>query len=131
MSLFWQALFGALMAAVLCVMLGSQGKDISLLLGVAVCAMILVCAVSYLEPMVELIESLRELCGLEPEFMSIILKVVGVGLVAELAALICADAGNAALGRAVELLAASAVLWLCIPLITALMELIQQMTGEL
>jgi hypothetical protein len=47
-----------------------------------------------------------------------------------LAGLICTDAGNGALGKALQLLTGAVILWLSIPLIQALIELLSEMLGE-
>ena len=129
MTLFWQAVACALIAAVLCTVLSAQGKDMTLLLTLGAAAMVLLAAVRFLEPVVELAQTLRSAGELDPELLQTILKAVGLGLVVELASLICADAGNSALARAVEMVGAAAILWLSIPMMTTLLELVQQMAG--
>lgn len=130
MTAYLNAVAGVLIAAVLGVVLSRQGKDISLLLSLAVCCMVLLVAVRYLEPVMEFLDTLATLSNLDSDLMNTMLKVVGIGLIAELASLICADSGNSAMGKAVEFLAAGAVLWLSIPMMTTLLELIQQIVGQ-
>lgn len=77
-----------------------------------------------------LIETLKDTAQLDSDLFQTILKAVGIGLIGELASLICADSGNAALGKTVEILTAGVILWLSIPLMTALLELVQQMVGS-
>ena len=129
MELFWQAVACALIAVILCAVLSSRGKDFSLLLGLTVCAMVLLGAVHLLKPVIELIETLKDAGQLDDDLLQTVLKAVGIGLIGELAAQICSDAGSSALGKAVETLTAAAILWLSIPLMTMLLELVQQMAG--
>lgn len=129
MELFWQAMACALIAVILCTVLSSKGKDMTLLLTLTGCCMVLLAAVHFLEPVVEFVQTLRKIGQLDYDLMETILKAVGIGLIGELASMICADAGNSALARAVELAAASAILWLSIPLLTSLLDLIRQMAG--
>ena len=131
MNTFLQAVALALMAVVLCLTLSGHRKDITILLSLAACCMVLLAAVRYLEPVVALVQNLSEACSIDADYIAVILKAVGIGLIAEIASLICSDGGNSGLGRAVEMLATAAVLWLAVPLVTAVLELIQQMTGEL
>ena len=56
---------------------------------------------------------------------------VGIGLVVEMGSLICADAGNSALGKTLQILGAIAVLWLSIPLINSLIALLEQILGDI
>ena len=131
MDTLFQVCAGAVLAVVLMALLRKQGSDLALLLSVAACVLVLLCAVRYLQPVIAFFEKLQSSVGIDPTLMSILLKAVALGLIAEITALICADAGNSALGKAVQILAAVGMLWLSIPLMTRLLELVQQMTGEL
>ena len=48
----------------------------------------------------------------------------------EITSLICTDAGNAALGKSVQILATCGILWLSIPLFTSLIDLLNKILGE-
>lgn len=127
---FWQGAAAVLLAVILVLALGKQGKEAGLLLSLAVCCMLAVLAISYLEPVVALVQRLQDMTGLDSGMLQILLKAVGIGIIGEIASLICADSGNAALGKALQLLSAAVILWLSIPLIEALLELLQEMLGE-
>lgn len=131
MTAYLQAVAGALVAVILCVVLSRQGKDLSLLLGMAVCCMVLVAAFGYFSPVLEFMQTLRQTAQLEDNLFHVVLKAVGIGLTAQVASLICADGGNAAIGKAVELLGAAVILWLSVPLMNSLLELVEQMVGSL
>lgn len=130
MTAFWQVIAGALIAVVLGLTLSKQGKDITLMLSMAVCCMVLLAAVSYLKPVVDFINQLQAMGNLDSDMLKIMLKAVGIGLVAEVATLICNDSGNSALGKAVQILSSAVVLWLALPLMTSLLELVQKIVGE-
>jgi len=121
---------GALIAVILGLTLRQQGKDIALLLSAAVCCMVVAVGVAYLTPVVDFVRQLQENTGTDPEFLRILLKSVGIGLLGEIAGLICADAGNAALGKTVQILTASVILWLSLPLMSTLLELVRKMMEE-
>ena len=125
MGLYWKAVAAALLAVVLIWTLRRQ--EMGVLLGMAVCAMVMAVAMAYLGPVLELVETLQEVGDLDEELTSILLKSVGIGLVTEIAGLICADSGNASLGKSLQLLGTVAILWLSVPLFTSLLELIQEM----
>ena len=130
MTGFWQGSAAVLLAVILILALGKQGKEMGLLLSLAVCCMVGVLALSYLKPVVDMLEQLQEIAGIEPQMLRILLKAVGIGILGELAGLICTDAGNGALGKALQLLTGAVILWLSIPLIQALIELLSEMLGE-
>lgn len=125
-----KVIFGALIAVILGLMLRQQGKDMALLLSAAVCCMVIAAGISYLSPVVDFVQQLQKSTGTDPEFLRILLKSVGIGLIAELSALICKDAGNAALAKTIQILATAVILWLSLPLMQALLELVQKMLEE-
>lgn len=131
MAIFIKACAGVLMAVVLIINLGSHSKELGLLLGLAVCCMVGLLAMEFLQPVVDFLETLESLGNLDHTMIHTLLKAAGIGLLAEFAGLICNDAGNSSLGKAVQMMGTTAVLWLSIPLFTALLELLQKMLGEL
>lgn len=126
MDIFLKAAAGILVALILYLILLKQGKDFSLLLTVTVCAIVIVAAVTYLEPVVALIDTLQDLGQLDENMLHILLRAVGIGLIAEITSLICSDSGNAAMGKTLQLLACTVVLWLSIPLFTEMIDLIRE-----
>ena len=61
--------------------------------------------------------------------IAILLKAVGIGILSEITCMICTDSGNAALGKVIQFLTSAVILWLCIPLFTQLIELIEGVLG--
>jgi stage III sporulation protein AD len=96
-----------------------------LLLALTACAITAFLAITYLKPVLSFLEKLQSLGGLDNEIFKVLLKAVGIGLISELCTAICSDSGNAALGKILQLLSAAAVLWLAIPLLEGLLELLQ------
>lgn len=131
MTLFIQAAAAALLAVVLGLCVEKQGKDMALLLTMAVCVMILVAAVSYFHPVIEFVQQLQTIGNLNGSMVGTILKIVGIGLLSEIAVMVCADAGRASLGKSLQILASGVILWLSIPIFTVLLELIQSILGEI
>lgn len=127
---FWQGAALVLLAVILALVLDKQEKEMGLLLTLAVCCMISGLALSYLRPVVSFINQLQTIGQLNGEMLQILLKVVGIGLIGEIAGLICADAGKAAMGKALQLLSAAVILWLSLPLLSELLELVQRILGE-
>ena len=131
MEVFLQGVGAALIAAVLGLTLANRSKEHAMVLTIGVCCMVLILAFTYLDPVMELLRELESLSGLEDEMLPILLKVVGIGLVGELAALICNDAGNSSLAKAIGVLASGAILWISIPIFRSLIHLLQQILGAL
>ena len=114
----------ALITAVICLVLAKQGKDTAVLLTVLGCVLILGTAMGYLNTVLQFFDTLERTVGLDGDHFQILLKVVGIGMVGEMASMVCADAGNAALGKALQILGSILTLCLSLPLFQGLLELI-------
>ena len=122
---------GAMITVILVVFLQKGSKDFGLLLTLCVSCMVLAVSVSYIRPVFELVEKLESLADLNGQWLKIVMKAVGVGLVAQISSLICTDSGTSALGKSIQILSTAAILWLSIPLINGLVDLIQKILGDL
>ena len=131
MEIFLKATAGILICAVFCLFLAKQGKDISLLLSILACTMAVIAAITFINPILSFISKLQVLAQWKNDMLKILLKAVGIGLISEVTALICNDAGNAALGKSLQILATCAILWLSLPLITELVELLEKILGAI
>ena len=126
MDTYVKTLAGALITLVLYLVLSKQSKDISMLLTVLACCMITLVAMQYLEPVISFIDQLETIGQLNSDIITILLKAVGIAFLAEITCLICNDAGNAALGKTLQILASGLILWLSVPLYTSLIELVEE-----
>lgn len=130
MNGYFQATAGVLLTVIMALALGKEGKQTALLLVLAVCAMVAVLAMTYLEPVIAFIERLRVIGQLDNQIVGVLLKVAGIGLIGQIASLICSDSGNASLGKVLQLLSAAVILRLALPLLEQLLELLEQVLGE-
>lgn len=130
MDTFFRLIGGVLIAVVLGVTLSRQSQDITLVLSIGVCCMVAAAAAAFLTPVMDFVHRLQQLAQLDTKAFSTVLKIVGIGLVGEIAALVCTDAGNSALGKAVQIAASAAVLWLSLPLMESLLALIREVLDQ-
>ena len=118
----WTAL--TLVGLILALVLGKQAREMGLLLTLAVCVLVSIAALGFLEPVAGLLRELRDLGELDGQALSILIKCAGISVISELASILCADAGEGAMGKALGLLSGCAMLWLTLPLLRQLLELI-------
>lgn len=123
MELYWKAAAAVLLAVVM--ILALRRQELGILLAMAACVMVALAALEYLKPVMELVESMKELGDMDGDVLHILMKTVGIGVVTEIAGMICADCGNSSMGKSLELLGTAVILWLSVPLFTALLELIR------
>lgn len=129
MNIFWKTAAGILTAVILWINLNKSSKDVSVLMTLAVCAMAMIAAAAFFEPVVSFVKKLQELGKLDTALVSVVLKVVGVGVVTEISVLICKDAGNESMGKTLQCVSAVAVLWMAIPVFEKLLALLDRILG--
>lgn len=120
----------AMTCVVLYLFLEKQNKDIAVLVSLAACCAVTVLAMSYLDTVLDFIWDLTRIGQLNNSFLKVLLKSVGIGLIGEISTLVCNDAGNSALGKTIQIVSVCIILWTAIPLLSELMNLINQILGE-
>lgn len=126
MAIFWKAAAAVLITVILCLALGKQEKDISAILSMTVCCMVMVSVLIYLEPVLDFLRELEAVGDLKGDYLGILLKALGIGLVAEIASCVCADAGNTSLGKSIHTLGSAVILYLSLPVFRSLMEMLSR-----
>ena len=131
MDIFLKATACTLLALILWICLNRTGKDISILLTLCVCVVVVTASASFLKPIISFVKKIAETGQLDDSLLSVMLKVVGIGLIAEISTLICKDAGNESIGKSLQLLSSCVVLWLSIPVFEKLFTLLEKILGKL
>lgn len=131
MEAFWKATAAALLAVILILAVGKREKDIGVVLSMAVCCLVGIAALSYLQPVLTFFDELGTVGQLQEGTLGILIKAVGIALVSEIAGLMCSDAGNGSLGKLLQMLGSAAILYLSIPVFQGMLSLIREILGEL
>ena len=127
MDVFFKIIALALASVIAWLLLSKRDKEFAVALTLVVCAMMGIALTAFLEPVVSFVQRLLRVTQLDTAQLSILMKSVGVTLVSQLASMVCRDAGNETLGKLVELIASATVIWLALPLMQALLELLERM----
>lgn len=131
MTLFLQACGAVMLTVILVLTLKCHRSEIGVVLTIAACCLTALAALSYLQPVLSFIQTLVRLGGLNNDTVAILLKSTGIGILTEIASLVCKDSGNESMGKAIQLLGTAVILYLSIPLFNALIELMQKILGEI
>ena len=131
MDIFWKAIGGSLVALVLGLVLKKRNPDVTAVFDMLVCGMLLGLALVFLDPILEFLKQLAQIGGIDNEKLGILMKATALGIISQIVSMLCADAGNSALGKGIEFAAACAILWISLPLLSALMNLINETLGQL
>lgn len=127
MEVFFRAAALVLLAVILSLNLSGQAKSTGELLILAAIVLVLLPGLKLLQSVLSFLESLTELSGLDSSMVEVLIKCTGISLVCEIANLICADAGNTSLGKALQILAACVIMWISLPVFQELMRLVQKL----
>lgn len=131
MDQFLQVVAAVLLAVILVLCLKQSQTGIGQLLSLLVCGMVIISAAAYIKPVIEFVNSVQRMSMVDSGMLNILFKVVGVSVTAEIAELICSDSGNSAMGKTVQFMASAVVVWLSIPLMSSLLELIEGVLSDL
>lgn len=131
MELFWKTVGAVLICAILVLVLERQNRDFSLMITVAASAMICIGAAKLFDPVLSFLGQLETLAGLSSDMLLTLIKVFGIGMTGEIAASVCKDAGNASLGKGLQFLTNAAILYLSVPIFSALTDLFVGVLGDI
>ena len=131
MDNFTKICAGVLITLVLCLALSKQDKDITLLIIAAACCMVATAEISFISPVLDFVKELSVIGNLNTSYLKILLKAVGIGILGEITSLICTDAGNNALAKTLQLLTSGVIVWISLPLLSELIELIKGILSTL
>lgn len=130
MNIFFKATACVLTALILWICLNKSGKDMSTLLTLCVCIAVAIASFSFLKPVIAFVQKLAGIGQLDSGLLSVMLKVVGIGLISEICTLVCKDAGNESMGKILQILSSCVVLWLSIPVFEKLISLLEKILGK-
>ncbi len=114
----------ALLATAVCLILKRSNPELQVPTAALVCAFVLSGAMTLLLPVREFLEEAKALSGLGGAYYPPVAKCVASGILSTGAADLCRDGGQSAMAGAVELGAAAAALYVCLPLLTSLLDLL-------
>lgn len=129
MENYWKACAIMILTVVLGAALGKTEKDLSVVLTLAACCIILMVALEYLSDILVFLWELGSGIGDRNPFTGILLKIAGVALVTEVSSLLSSDAGNSSLGKAMQILGNSVILFLSLPILEGFLEIIREILG--
>lgn len=124
-----QATVIGIVTVLLTAMIKKNSQELALLLTLAACVLIGLLLLQLAEPVVEFLAKLRNIAGLDKTLTEPMLKTVGIGLITQIGATVCADAGENAVARMIEVCGGILALYISLPLMEAVLSLIDTMSG--
>ena len=123
MSFFGLAVM-TVIAALMAVYFKSIKSEYGLFISLVVCIVAMFFGISKLSYFMEAIEIIRQYIGLDNEYITIILKIIGISYVAEFTSDVCKDCGYGAMSNQTQTVGKLTVLGISMPIVLALLETI-------
>lgn len=120
---------GVMVSLILLVVLERGEKHTATLLTLVICCMVATLSTEFLQPIIQLIKQLQRTAEMDSFFLSQLIKAVATAVICEITGTLCTEANYASLGKTLQYVGTSVILYLSIPLITELMELIADLLG--
>ena len=117
----------ALTAALLALVVKKQSPELALTLTLCACALGAILLLNGFRPVLDLARSLAKRAELEEGLTAPLWKCLGLGLLTELASAVCSDAGQTALAKLVELGGGLLCVAVSLPLLQAVLALIEEL----
>lgn len=106
----------AVMTTVISVMIKKNNPEISILLTLCSCVLILLMIISKITPIIDKIKDLISATGMPIEYTAILLKTLGICFLTQFSADSCRDAGESAMASKVELAGKVFIVVISLPL---------------
>ena len=118
-----------ILTALLVTVLKKQSPESALLLSLSACILIALVVLDALKPLLRFFQTLQKQTQLEDGMLAPVAKAVGIGLLTQMSSTVCADAGQGAIARLIELCGGILTLSVALPLFEAVLELIGNIGG--
>ena len=111
----------------LTMMAGSIKREYAIEVTVGATVLLALYGVSSLKSIIERIEELQESIGVGEEYLTILLKMVGIAYLTQLVVSICRDAGNGAVAAQINMVGKISMLLVSFPVLEALLKTVGEM----
>lgn len=118
-----------IVTVLLAAMLRKYSKELGILLTLAACVLLGLLLVQFAQPLVDFLAKLRNIAGLDKSVTEPILKTIGIGLITQIGATVCADAGENAIAKLIEVCGGVLALYVSLPLLEAVLSMIDTISG--
>jgi len=127
MDILLKCALGAIVAAVLGLLIKKNSPEIALLLACAAAAAVLTAVFFAAGDLMDMLRGLVDMTGLSEGIVSVVLKTAAAAVITGFASNICKDAGQSALASACETAGAMIVLYTALPLFEIVLETMEKL----
>lgn len=113
--------------AALALLLRQYSREQAMLASLAACISVLGCFIMLAEPIITEIRDIFEQAGISESYVSLIFKASAICFITQITCEICRDSGESAIASAAELWGRGALTFMSLPVIRALIDMINSM----
>lgn len=113
----------AIVTTVLVLLLQSR-PELAMMVGLAGGVLILLQVLPYIANIVQAIEEVAQLAGIEMQYIGIVLKATGIAVLITVCSAVCKDAGQTAIAAKLEIAGRVVILMLSLPVLSQLFRVI-------
>lgn len=112
-----------MIALILIIIIKQYRPEFAVYISIITGVLILLISLQKMSGIVTLIKGISEKAGINGEFLSILLKITGIAILAEFAVSICKDSGESAIASKIEMGSKVIIISMSVPIISSLLEL--------
>lgn len=112
-----------MIALILIIILKQHRPEFAIYISIIAGVLILLISLQEMSGIVILIKGISEKAGINGEFLSILLKITGIAILAEFAVSVCKDSGESAIASKIEMGSKVIIISMSVPIISSLLEL--------
>ena len=112
-----------MIALILIIIVKQYRPEFAIYISIITGALILLISLQKMSGIVTLIKGISEKSGIKGEFLSILLKITGIAILAEFAVSVCKDSGESAIASKIEMGSKVIIISMSVPIISSLLEL--------
>ena len=114
----------ALITCITCLIVKPIRPDFAILVSIVGGIIVLFYVITSFSTIFDVFNNIFKISGVKTSLYSVILKIIGIGYLTEFTANLCSDTGNSSLASKVGLAGKIIILFLALPIITNLLEVI-------
>lgn len=103
--------------------------ELSFVLIIVCCVLILLSGVSKIFSVFEVLEDIEEIIILDEKYMKYLIKILGISYISGFTSDVCKDAGHNALAGQVDIFGKISILMISLPVVLALIEVVSEVLG--
>ena len=107
--------------------LRKSGQEYAILLCVCCTVFAAATAISYLSPVVAFLQKMQAISGINSVIFAPLLKTAAIGILTQITAGVCADAGQQSMAKMTELCGSLLALFTALPLAEQMLELLEEL----